>query len=134
MLFRSFGGWGIVPLDPVPKGIAPTLPDERRKMYILDVKTPGKLLDYRGRSVRTPAKFIVTSDELKSFKVKFRQVGITEYKVRSKTEVDKEIASKQTVYAPHKVMEEEVTVEEIMDNEEETRSVLDQLIKDAEKE
>jgi hypothetical protein len=124
-MFRSFGGWGVIP----------TPPDERREMYILDVKTPGKLLDHRGKTIRTPAQFIIKENELKKFKMVFHQLGVTEYSIRSKEEVDKEIASRQSedviTISPK---EQEVIIEEIMDSEEETKSVLDQLIKDAEKE
>lgn len=123
-MFRSFGGWGIVPIPPY----------ERGKMYILDVKTPGKLLSHRGRSIRTPAQFSVTEKELKKFKVMLNQLGAMEYKVRSKEEVDKELFTRKPQedidISP---MSGEVVVEEIMDSEEETKSVLDQLIKNAEK-
>lgn len=131
-MFRSFGGWGIVPIPP----------DERREMFILDVKTPGKMLDYRGKSIRTPAQFVITHAELRKFEVVLRQVGATEYTIRSKDEVDREILERKEaekvdeIYTDPEGQEEnkEAIIEELMDSEEETRSVLDQLIKDAEKE
>jgi hypothetical protein len=123
-MFRSFGGWGILPIPP----------DERREMYILDVKTPGKLLSHRGRSVRTPAQFQVTEKELKNFKVMLNQTGVLEYTIRSKEKVDKDLLTRQQYEKDIEFPTDgEVIVEEIMDSEEETKSVLDQLIKDAEK-
>jgi hypothetical protein len=124
-MFRCFGGWGILPIPP----------DERREMYILDVKTPGKLLNHRGRQIRTPAQFPIMHSELKKFEVMLRQVGVTEYKIRSKEEVDKEIAARQSKESVDiSPTDHEVVIEEIMDSEEETKSVLDKLIRDAEKE
>lgn len=132
MFFRSFGGWGVIPIPP----------DERREMQILDVKTPGKLLEYRGRVIRTPASFSITEAEIKKFKVMLNQAGITEYTLRSKDEVDKEKLLRHNtekvedifIDPKNKNGNNEVIIEEIMDSEEETKSVLDQLIKDAEKE
>ena len=100
-------------------------------MYILDVKTPNKLLIHRNKKIRTPAKFTITEAEIKMFEVKFRQVGVDDYTIRSKEEVDKELALHKE---PVPEQKEEVIIEEIADDPEETRSVLDQLIKDAEKE
>ena len=131
-MLRSFGGWGLVPIPP----------DERREMYILDVITPGKMLDHRGQTIRTPAQFVVTETELRKFEVVLRQVGATEYKVRSKDKVDAEILEQKKAESVEEIFTvpegqdeaKETIVEELMDSEEETRSVLDQLIKDAEKE
>jgi hypothetical protein len=122
-MFRCFGGWGVIPNPQY----------ERSEMYILDVKTPNKLLTHKGRSVRTPAIFTITKAEIKMFEVMLRQVGAEEYSVRSKDEVDKELAL-QKEFIPIKEIQEEVIIEEILDDEDETRSVLDQLVKDAEKE
>jgi len=103
-------------------------------MYILEVKTPGKLLNHRGRTIRTPAKFDITEKEIKNFKMVLRQVGAEDYSIRSK-EVDKEKNEYKEISIPEpKEVTHEVIVEEIMDDEEETKSVLDQLIKDSEKE
>lgn len=125
-MFRYFGV-GI----PVPN---PTI-YERSEMYILDVKTPNKLLTHRGRTVRTPAKFPVTESELKTLKVMLRQVGAEEFTIRSKEEVDREIQERKELEAIEvPEVHQEVIIEELMDNEEETRSVLDKLIRDAEKE
>lgn len=122
-MFRCFGGWGVIPNPQY----------ERSEMYILDVKTPNKLLTHKGRSVRTPATFTITKAEIKMFEVMLRQVGAEEYSVRSKDEVDKELAlQKESI--PIKEIQEEVIIEEMLDDEDETRSVLDQLVKDAEKE
>lgn len=101
--------------------------------YILEVKTPNKLLSHKGRSVRTPAEFTLTEKEVKLFKVMLHQVGAEEYSIRSKDEVDKEF-SLNDVFVPIKEIEEEVIIEELTDDEDETRSVLDQLVRDSEKE
>lgn len=123
-MFRCFGGWGILPNPPY----------ERREMYILDVKTPNKLLFHKGRQIRTPATFVVTEQEIKMFKVKFHQVGVDSYTIRSKDEVDKELALGQESESVPQEVTEEVIIEEIEDDPEVTRSILDQLVKDAEKE
>ena len=123
-MFRCFGGWGILPNPPY----------ERRKMYILDVKTPNKLLTHKGRQIRTPAQFVITEKEIKMFKVKFHQVGVDDYTIRSKDEVDKELALRKESYVVPEEVKEEIVIEEIEDDPEETRSILDQLVKDAEKE
>lgn len=122
-MFRCFGGWGVIPNPQY----------ERSEMYILEVKSPNKLLTHKGRSVRTPANFTITKAEIKMFEVMLRQVGAEDYSIRSKDEVDKELALQQKS-VPVEEIQEEVIIEEMLDDEDETRSVLDQLVKDAEKE
>jgi len=107
-------------------------PYERSEMYYtLEVKTPNKLLLHKGRSVRTPAKFTLTEQEVKLFRVMLRQVGAEEYSIRSKDEVDGQV-SLEKKFTPEEV--EEVIIEEIADSEEETKSILDQLVRDSKKE
>lgn len=101
--------------------------------YILDVKTPNKLLSHKGRLIRTPAKFTLTEKEVKLFRVMLHQVGGDDYSIRSKDEVDKEF-SLNNKFVPIEEIQEEVVIEELTDDENETRSVLDQLVKDSEKE
>ena len=107
-------------------------------MYIVEVKTPGKVLTFKNREVRTPADFEVEDREIKTFKVMLRQEGVSDYNIRSKEEVNKEnkVIKNTLLELPEFNREEDtVIVEEIMmDDEEETKSVLDELIKDAEKE
>lgn len=98
-------------------------------MYILEVKTPNKLLVHRGRSVRTPAKFTITEKEIKMFEVMLHQVGAEEYSIRSKEKVDIKISHQ----VPTIEVEEEVVIEEILDDESETKSVLEKLVRDAKK-
>jgi len=100
--------------------------------YILEVKTPNKLLTHKGRPIRTPAKFTLTKEEVKLFKVMLRQVGAEEYSIRSKDEVDKEFNLYKKFVPVTEV--EEVVIEEIFDDENETRSILDQLVMDSKKE
>jgi hypothetical protein len=101
-------------------------------MYILEVNTPNKLLVHRGRSVRTPAKFTITEKEIKTFEVMLHQVGAEEYSIRSKEKVDIKI-SHHAKSIPAIEFEEEVVIEEILDDESETKSVLEKLVKNAKK-
>jgi len=100
-------------------------------MYILEVNTPNKLLMHKGRSIRTPATFTITKEDIKKYKVLLHQAGVEEYSIRSKSKVDVEdIALPEQILPTFQEIQEEVKIE-ILDDEDETRSILDQLVKDA---
>ncbi|MGD2072674.1 MAG: hypothetical protein PVG65_04205 [Candidatus Thorarchaeota archaeon] len=46
---------------------------------LLDIKTKGKLILFRGKPVRTPVKMEITDDEFKFLEVQLRRKCITDY-------------------------------------------------------
>ena len=49
--------------------------------YKLTVTTPGKVIIYRNRPIRTPANFIVTSQELDGLRAQLRALGSKDYRI-----------------------------------------------------
>jgi len=62
------------------------------KKYNVYVRTPSKMIDYRGRVVRTPVELNgVTESELSLLKVKFNCDAITEYDISEIEQMSNEI-------------------------------------------
>jgi hypothetical protein len=103
-------------------------------MYILEVNTPNKLLMHKGRSIRTPATFTITKKDIKKFKLLLHQAGVEEYSIKSKRKDDtEEVILPEQILPLLQEIQEEVKIE-ILDDEDETRSILNQLVKDAKEE
>ena len=94
---------------------------------IVDVKEPNKAISYRNRIVRSPVTFEIYENELKLLKGQLRQLGIEDYVVKPyapPVEVD---TTFDEVLLQN---DEEVIVEDLCEELEEPKTILDRLIKD----
>jgi hypothetical protein len=96
------------------------------KVHKVRVESPGKLIRFKNRKMRTPFTLELADTELEKFKVILHAAGVEEYSV-NKIKV-KDDVEEPTVIIPHK---EEVVIEDMnFDEMDEPMSILEKLLRD----
>ena len=93
--------------------------------YKVEIFTPGKIFDIKGKLIRSPVEFIVNENELSRIKMEIEIQGILKYKITP--------YSKELDFKPSKNENEieEVMGEEIeVINNSKTETILESLLKD----
>lgn len=95
------------------------------KKYKVRVETPGKLIFFKNRKVRTPFELDLTDHELERFKVSLHLAGVEEYSVNEIKETDD---VEEYIFIPQK---EEVVIEDLnIDEIDEPTTILEKLLRD----
>ena len=91
--------------------------------YKVEIFTPGKIFDIKGKLIRSPVEFIVNENELSRIKMEIEIQGILKYKI---TPYSKELDFKPSKNEIEEVMGEEI---EVINNSK-TETILESLLKD----
>jgi hypothetical protein len=91
--------------------------------YKVEIFTPGKIFDIKGKLIRSPVEFIVNENELSRIKMEIEIQGILKYKI---TPYSKELDFKPSKNEIEEVMGEEIEVR----NNSKTETILESLLKD----
>ncbi len=100
------------------------------KEYLVDIRTPNRFLNIKNKKVRTPTRFKIPEDQLKSLKVMLHHESITDFRI-----VDFESIAEEAEIESDKdeILEEtEVIIENTFENE--PQSTLEKLLKASETE
>jgi tmRNA-binding protein len=96
------------------------------KKYRVRVETPGKLIFFKNRKVRTPFELDLTEHELEIFKVSLHLAGVEEYSVNEIKKTDDDV--EESIIIPQK---EEVVIEDLnIDEIDEPTTILEKLLRD----
>lgn len=98
-----------------------------RELYNVEVFTPNKMFNIKGKLVRSPVKFIVDEDELVKIKMQIEIQGVLNYDINPQNAGLNKIIpkNKENELIEETILDEEVEVENF--NKEET--ILDSLLK-----
>lgn len=91
-------------------------------LFYVKITTPGKVVIYRGRPVRTPVDFVVNKIELDQLKVQLHRLGSKNYTIKEWNKIGSDLGFTK---------EDSKTLMGDPATEEESKEILDNLIKEA---
>jgi len=100
--------------------------EKNMRKLIIEIKEPSRSIMYKGRKVRSPVKFEIFENELVLLEGQLRQMSIKDYSVTPFKETTEDESFKEIVFHT----DDEVIIEDLCEEVEEPKSILDKLIKD----